>query len=436
MTLSQTSFLQQDVPELEDQLHQALLAPQIPPELAERGQRLLQRLTSPVQIMVLGPAGSGKSSVVDMLLGQQVAGGDAGTAEAGLAMVELVYGATPEVQFDGGGTPGERLPGQLSDYDVPAHIVSARQFLPHPMLTGQSITEITLAGSVAQQQAILRHAADYADIILWCSQSFGDTEQALWAQVPERKQDNGLLVLTMADQQIMRGALQDTVAELAAVVNQRFMGLYPVAALQGLKARQGRKRDDQDLWRASGAQRLAEDLRRRVAQGRAATQDQVETLLWQISAVVSASPVAKPRSVPDVAAAPEVPLVPASVKQADAGGQAVLQSALSRLQSHATDMLNEAGDSPQSAVVLDQCLVAVRDMAETLLATPADGPQIQAAREAGQDGEEMLMLLQLEQDEDAAVDAVTLLLQLKKELTDPALASVAAAGPMTDRSPA
>lgn len=424
--IDQIHFPQEEEPGLEAQLRAALDMPGIAPDLARTGKRLLERLQRPVQVVVIGPAGCGKSTVVDMLLGTRVVGD-----MEGLALVELAFGDAAEVIFEDAAGEGVSVPGHLSDYEVPPGTVSGRQMLPHPMLRSLNLTEITVSGDLAHQQAILRHAAEYGDVILWCSQEFGEAEQALWAMVPERKRDSGFLVLTLADQHIMRGTLKDCVARLAPFVEDSFLGLYPVAARQGLQAKVGGADGDAQLWRASGGKRLAEDLRRRVAQGRAATQDQAEAVLWQLSIPVPDGPLPQPDQ-PPVAqqggqaqqdqAAP-APTRSAKAKVAADPTTAVLGRALAQLQGKAEAMLTAAGDTPQSAEVLNQCLLAVQEMAETLLTAPGDSPSLQAARDASQDGSEMLMLLQLEQDEDAAVDAVTLLLQLKKELATPPISA-------------
>ncbi|MQQ09012.1 hypothetical protein GFB49_11150 [Epibacterium sp. SM1979] len=419
-------FAPDGAPALEAQLRTALAAPGVAPDLATRGARLLARLTRPVQVVVVGDAGCGKSAVIDMLLGTQVAG-----LVNRLALVELAYGAEPQVRFEDANGDGALCPGTLGDYEIPPGTLSARQMLPLPMLKSLHLTEITLAGDLNQRRTLLRHAVEYGDVILWCSPAFETDEQTLWAEVPERKRDNGFLVLTLADQQIMRGSLPETVARLAPVVEESFWGLYPVAARQGLQAKGGAPGADRQLWRACGGQRLAEDLRRRVAQGRQATQDQAEALLWQLTLPDPAQATGQnPVSVPAPDPAPRSHSRPHTQQPPEAApqpnpsenrGAAVLEQALGQLQSQAEAMLADAGDDPKSAKVLDHCLLAVRDMAEVLVNAPGDGPALKAAREASQDGEEMVMLLQLEQDEEAAVDAVTLLLQLKKELSDPAL---------------
>ena len=68
--------------------------------------------------------------------------------------------------------------------------------------------------------------------------------------------------------------------------------------------------------------------------------------------------------------------------------------------------------------ILSTCMETVKELSKTLLASHHHTPQEQAALEAAQDSEELLILFQLERGEDAAVDAVTLMLQLKREIAN------------------
>lgn len=405
MTYPQPKFDEPDTPErrLEDLLSQG----ELPADVHAKGIRLLRRLQRPVQLVALGRAGSGKSTVVDVLLGQRVS-----SACSGMAMVEISHGETPSVSYDTATEAGQPLVGQFCDFPVPKDAICARQKLPHPLLQGLNITEVTLAGDNTQQASIVRHALAFADLVLWCSADFDHSEVTLWSHGGGGQVDRGFLVLTKADHQVMRDTLTLTLERLAPIAADGFLGLYPLAAEQALRACATRE----PLWRASGGERLSRDLQRRIAQGRRATVDQVEAFLWQVEPcgqpMCTDAQQLRTTLAAERAAVPQPPV-------SSNDGKNVLHQALERLQGKAEEMLADAGDTPQTALVLDQCLVAVRDMAETLLDAQSDAPEILAAQEAAQDGEEMLMLLQLEQDEEAAVDAVTLLLQLKKELKEP-----------------
>ena len=67
--------------------------------------------------------------------------------------------------------------------------------------------------------------------------------------------------------------------------------------------------------------------------------------------------------------------------------------------------------------VLQGALECVRQLGQDLSGLDDRHPKVRAAQEAAQDCEEVLMLCQIEQDVEVATDAITLLLQLKRELS-------------------
>ncbi|UWQ56073.1 hypothetical protein [Leisingera caerulea] len=393
------SLPQRDISPLAGQLEHTLSTGLLPPDVTGWGSQLLQRLRQPVQVAVTGAPGTGKSALTDMLLGRVVIGKSA----AGLP-VEICHGPEERVVFDT--DAGERLQqaGCLASTAVPPGAVRARQYLPDPRLRSRSYTEIPLAGPPARQQDTLQQAAAMADIILWCSETFPEAEQSLWSAVPDSTKDHSFLVLTMADRQIMRGTLPGLIESLEPVAAEEFLGVYPVAAIQGLTA-QAAARPAEDLWRSSGGKQLTEDVQRQIGLGRASDADQAELLIRQFGGSLPAE-------------APQPPAVEtARAASAPQSPAASLAAALDQLQSGAEDMLAqaEAAGGPQAGPVLAQCMDLIRGLSSSLEAMPGSNA-VSAAREAAQDGEELLMLCQLEQDEDAAIDAVTLLFQLKKEL--------------------
>lgn len=399
------SLPQRDISPLAGQLEQTLSAGQLPTEVSGWGSQLLRRLRQPVQVAVAGAAGSGKSALIDMLLGRVVIGRNG----SGL-LVDVCHGAEEMVEVET--AAGERLqmPGLLAQLDVPQDARRVRQILPDPRLRWHSYRELPLSGPQAAQQDMLQQAAGSADIILWCSQEFAAGEQALWAAVPDSTKDHSFLVLTMADRQVMRGTLPALIETLEPVAAEEFLGVYPVAAIQGLTARTAEAPQD-GLWRSSGGRQLSEDIQRQVDQGRASDVDQAELLIRQFGGSLPAetaaavpAPAYAPPPVPAIAAAPQAASLAAALDQLQSGAEAMLAEA-------------EAAGGPQAAPVLAQCMEMIRSLSQSLDAMPASAA-VEAAREAAQDGEEMLMLCQLEQDEDAAIDAVTLLIQLKKELME------------------
>ncbi|UWQ43808.1 hypothetical protein K3718_20650 (plasmid) [Leisingera aquaemixtae] len=392
------SLSQRDITPLVGQLEHTLSTGLLPPDVTGWGSQLLQRLRQPVRVAVTGAPGTGKSALIDMLLGRVVIGKTA----AGLP-VEICYGPEEQVVFDTPAGARRQQAGCLADTAVPPDALRVRQHLPDLRLRAHSFCEIPLAGPPGRQQDTLQQAAAMADIILWCSETFPEAEQALWSAMPDSTKDHSFLVLTMADRQIMRGILPGLIQSLEPVAAEEFLGVYPVAAIQGLTA-QTAGAPAEDLWRSSGGRQLAEDVQRQIGLGRASDADQAELLIRQFGGPLPAD------------APPPPAASPAAVPPAPA---ASLAAALDQLQSGAEDMLAqaEAAGGPQAGPVLAHCMDLIRSLTASLEAMPGSDA-VSAAREAAQDGEELLMLCQLEQDEDAAIDAVTLLFQLKKELAE------------------
>lgn len=388
-----------------DQLEQALNQDGLPPEYSDWGNQLLRRLDRPVQVLVIGQVGSGKSAVIDMMLGQSVI-----SRHEGHPIIEVCYGPEDytEVEFRDGQT--SRQAGTLARLPASPEIVRMRQELPDIRLLHHCFIEVTLAGSPEHNHNTLQRAARHADVILWCSQGFGPDEQALWAAVPDEKKDHSFLVLTMADRQIMRGTLSDLLAKLDPITAEEFLGVYPLATVQAITAQTAGQTLNSDLWKSSGGKQLSADVLQQIELGRASDVDQAEMLVQQFAPNIAGQ--TWQQFPTETATSPASPTLP------DTPSNDLLQTALTLLQGRAQQMLADTKGGADSNEILATCMETVSEMSKTLLTSQHPSSQEQAALNAAQDSEELMILFQLEQGEDAAVDAVTVLLQLKKEIAD------------------
>ena len=66
--------------------------------------------------------------------------------------------------------------------------------------------------------------------------------------------------------------------------------------------------------------------------------------------------------------------------------------------------------------ILERCVDVISEISGTLEDADDDSPAIQTLQDNAREGEQMMMLLQLEDEEEAAPDAVVLLIQLRKEM--------------------
>lgn len=404
----------------------------IPAPYDRWGARLLGHLRRPVQIVVTGLPGSGKTALIGMISGRDVVG----PARAA-PVIEITYGDRERILFERQDGAIETAAGIVKASDCPEDVVRIRQELPEPGLNGQSYVEQGLSGSPAQMRATLDEIARRADIVIWCSQDFGPAEQALWAAMPDRIKDHSFLVLTKADVLMKAQTLAGHIDRLAPITADEFLGLYPVATLQGISAQRAEGGLNQTLWSASGAGHLVRSLHKQIRQGRSADIDRAQVFLSRLGALVPDEPVNEnepprvqdPRedgpahvgdsvagaTVASTTGAPDV-AVPATAP--DPQTLSILSEAIDMLQEHGQKMLRQVdrmGDFDPD-VILSNCTQALSSLGRLLEQGRADDPLAHDARESVEEGEEILMLFQLEQSQEAALDAVTLLLQIRKEL--------------------
>jgi hypothetical protein len=255
-------------------------------------------------------------------------------------------------------------------------------------------------------------------MVIWCSQAFTAAERWLWSAMPDRLKDHGFLVLTKADELIRAGTFAAQMAELEEVVADEFHSLVPVATLQGLAAMDGQTGASREALAASGAEALISAVLGHVEQGRRADLD---AALLFLSRFGSGGPEVAPMPV-EVAEAP-APAAPAVVEPVtvpaaptvaaeDTMTDVSVVRALDILREAAGPLMARMDADGHAADILEGCAQAAQAVADTI--DPAALPQL---HDEAQEVAEMLVLLGLERSETAAADAVTLLLQLRRDLS-------------------
>lgn len=402
---------------LHDQLEQALKSGALRPEARQWGQRLLSRLQSPVNVVVMGPPESGKSNIINMLSGIPAIPMDASTP-----VIEIAAGPKRSVVFEHEDGSIARFDGLLEEFSPPQNAIRAYQELPLRLLQDHSFIEINLTGGPAQKEAILEWAIDRADVILWCTQQFGADEQMIWSAVPDELKDHSFLVLTKADQKMMKGTLQGAIDRLEPVVNEEFLNLFPVATLQGIAASANDSTASDRLWKSSGGKALRDAVMHQVQSGRSADLDNAQVFLSRF--VPKELTIAPPTGASPVAPVNQSVNQLTTVTQVQ-GAQniAVFEDALSLLQTRAAKMLDllVKGNEPDPALILESCVAAANALSDIMVRTGFGDASFDSLREDAMDSAEMMLLFQLEETEDAATDAVTLLLQLKNDIADRAV---------------
>ncbi|MGK7752042.1 MULTISPECIES: GTP-binding protein [unclassified Roseovarius] len=406
-----------------DRLGRVLDRGNLPPPYARCGARLLSLLTRPVQVVVTGFAGSGKTKLLEMMSAHP----DVAHAQT-VPIFELSYGDTEQALIERADGSVSMVRGFLKHCEIPKDAVRVRQELPDPNLIQQDYIEIGLGSTEPERLSALEAVIARADLVIWCSQDFTEEEQRLWSTVPDHIKDHSVLALTKADQLLMRDMLNDNIARLEPIVSDEFLGLFPVATIQGVTAQTGAEHVNDPLWAASGGKSLMQLVSRHIRQGRTADIDQARVFLDRLALKMpqdAEQPSEIPNAPPKPVGAPETHTARAPQNETPPDGGArdeatigLLSEAVDVLQRHADQMfdaLNESEDV-DSKKIIDCCSDAIRSVGN-LLGSGTGNAATDALQGDLQDGEEMLMLFQLERGEEAAVDAVALVLQLRKELT-------------------
>ncbi|MEO1344342.1 MAG: hypothetical protein AAFV74_09315 [Pseudomonadota bacterium] len=396
------------------------------PALHKRlGTQLLAKLQQAVQVTVIGLPESGKTSVINMLLGW--------TAIPSIPqarVVDVVYGPQPRTLIEYEDGTIEEMPGVIEEAAFTRPALRVTLELPEDHLLSQSYTEVSLSGSDAEIETLLRDVSETSALVIWCSDTVTDHEQALWRTMPDHIKDHSFLVLTMADRHQMKGTLAQRINELEDFVAQEFYGLYPIAILQALKARTGASTEHPQLWALSGGKALSDAIDQQVTLGRAEDLDRAQVLL---DAVKSDPPTAqtpddhtKHQSADPSGPDPEAHCAledKTKTKTKTGSADMALKQAMQDLETSAQALAEDLKQgAPDISDLISKCLATAQGLSETFASVSEHDRVVEGLLQDTQQGESMLLLLQLEDDEDAATDAVSLMVQLKKEIAAKACA--------------
>jgi energy-coupling factor transporter ATP-binding protein EcfA2 len=393
-------------------LASALRTAALPARAALAGQQLLDRLTSPIRIAILGHQGSGKSQLLNLIAGERIIPPD-----TALPSVELRFGPQRRITLldaDGHETP--HPPGGIRTIGRDAAAL-VRIEAPLPVLSTLTLIEVSTRGTAEEERAAIQWTASRADVVIWCTQDFTPAERWLWSAMPDRLKDHGFLVLTKADELIRDGTLGPRIAALDDIVAEEFHSLVPVATLQGLAALLAPHGIDREALAASGAEALTAALLAHVEQGRRADLDAALLFLsrFGIGAALPQAPdetlaLSEPEPSPEPAPAPEIAAFPAPAAPAQPGD--AVARALDVLRGTAGSLRERLGEDGQAEHILEGCAQTAQAVADMI--DPATLPSL---HDEALEVAEMLVLLGHERSETAAADAVTLLLQLRRDLS-------------------
>jgi len=357
------------------QLRTALSAGTIPLDMHERASAMLARLQSPVRLVIIGPSGSGKSAMLNFLARQEIV-----PAGVDWPSVALSWGETMHTSIAQQDEQADEEPALLN--------VTA----PLPFLKTVSVLEVASGDTPDLTPDRVAWAVKRADILLWCSQEFNDVQRDLWATVPEGLKDHSFFVLTKADLLSEKDELATRIEQLQDVVAEEFHSMVPIATLQAISATGPDGKVDTAVLAASGGKALMAAITHHVDLGRQSERDNVQLFLKQCKLDL---PVEQP----------------APVETAEPG---LAGQALGYLGGRAETLTGF--DVDNSTEILDFCVQTADHLTEMLLDGPQDDDQMAVIRDDVMQTADTMLLMQIESGVGPAADAVTLLIQLHRDV--------------------
>lgn len=265
-----------------------LAAGRLPAAQIAQAETLVRQLTQPVRLTVMGPPGSGKSTLVNLLIGASAL-----APVRNMPTIELVWGDAACCICT---LPDGSL-RRMAAFDAATVASMSPSFvrieLPLPALRKISVMELALPSEQAGVQRALAWAAGRTDIALWCTQRFGAGEQLVWSDTDEAMQDHAYLLLTKADTLATAGTLDATLAQLRAGADQ-FRHVLAISTTEAIAARRADGSIDRDQLTRSGGRALIAAIMRDIDVGRDAARDRAELMLHPFGQSAEAQPAVSP----------------------------------------------------------------------------------------------------------------------------------------------
>ncbi len=433
-----------------DRLLRATQSGLLPAAEQAEAEKLLVRLQQPVRLALMGMPSSGKSSLLNLL-----AGADVLPEGVRLPTLQLRYGAQSRAICT--------LPDGTKQtiVDASAHDIAAlspvfvEMELPLPALAKISLLETVAPNDPNAMHRASQWAAKRADVVLWCSKEFDQTERRIWGQMPDMIKDYALLMITHMDDLQEQGSLDGVIGSARTAAIGEFEKILPIDLPAALDARAPDGSVDKEMMRASGGLALITTVLKQVALGKRAAVDMADVLLLQNADALAALDEAEVDAAPEVVetsveapivevakvevaplAAPDDAEVPKGIAQlrniaarrsaelsaptalhpdTRAAYQHVLEYLEERAQALTASLQDMGKDAP--AEIMEECVAHIQWLCDYLNdhGDPQDAP-LQRARDTAYDAADLVQLMQLEKRDSAATEAVSLMLQVKREL--------------------
>lgn len=260
--------------DIQHSLAEALSAGALPSDIIPAAKKLLERLDAPVRVSLFGSPGSGKSRLLNLLVGADVI-----PEGVRLPTTQLAYADSDQATL----TLSDGTNLQMASSNPQEIAAQGPLFVrierPLPALKKISVLEVVASDDPVEQARALAWAAKRTDIALWCTADFTSAEEELWHAVPDQLKDHAFLLRTKTDLLEGDSARASLVDSLRDAASDLFIDVFPISARMALAARQAEGGVDRPQLRASGATALISAILKQVELGRQSRVDQAQILL-------------------------------------------------------------------------------------------------------------------------------------------------------------
>lgn len=429
---------QSAVTTVEAQLQRAMESGLLPEQVQTQAEKTMTRLHQPVRLALLGLPGSGKSSLLNLLVNSEVI-----TEGVRLPSLQLTYAAQEQAICtlpDGSKTT---LPTVNAAEIAALSPVFVELQMPLAALKKISVLETVAPADPTPLHRASQWASKRADVVLWCTKEFTDLERSIWSQMPDAIKDHGLLMITHMDELQANGLFDGIVGAAKTATMGEFDRVLPIDVRSALSARQPDGNVDKARMRISGGLALIKAVLKQVDQGIRFATDIAEVLLLKhadILAPLNAEPLvlrepiieeednadqAGPDAQDSVALVRNLAAQRALEEDDSSGGtisaetRAAYVHVVDELQDRAAalqDALDDLGDTAPAEVIAT-CVEQIQWACDYLSENGTDGDQhLERARDTAFDAADLIQLMQMEKRDSAAIEAVTLMLQVKREI--------------------
>jgi len=453
-------------------LSDAIASGGLPTNLQPSAEAMLATLNKPVRVTIMGLPNTGKSQLLNLLAGDIVI-----PEGAHLPTTQLIFGPAEESQCTLPDGTVQVLDHCDVSKILELAPVFVQLAMPLAALQRISILEVVASDDHFEQQRAMMWATKRTDVALWCTHTFNIPEQTMWGAMPDIIKDHGFMVVTKADILARNDLLDSTLANVKNVGEHEFNKILPISTISALEARSANGQIDKDALRRAGGLALISAILRQVELGQQATIDQATVLFRQLASVQALTPskviadpfdkpeaavrtrpvlVEMPKEEPEPAPAPKAepelkvepkpqarakskpkpvpaknvgdefpaPLPPKKkskivIPKLLPGSREAVKEAIGYLtrEGRALAKAVEAADKVPVAKVMSRSVDNVQWLADHLQDNGESGdPVLDRARNTAIDAADLIQLMQLEKQESAVLDAVSLVLQLKHEL--------------------